>query len=122
MELKDVIALSIGGLILIGVIAYLIVNQKKKIIEWLKYAVAMAETELGSETGQLKLRLVYDWFVSQFPVLAAILPFKIFSKWVDIALETLNKWLGGTIKGTAKIVNYIDAGEAIPPAAHIDTK
>lgn len=115
MELKDIIALSIGGLILIGFIIYLIVNQKKKIIEWLKYAVTMAETELGSETGQLKLRLVYDWFVQQFPILAAILPFKVFSKWVDVALETLNKWLGGSDKGTAKIAEYIETGEAIEP-------
>lgn len=115
MELKDIIALSVGGVILLIVIAYLIVNQRKKIIEWLKYAVAMAETELGSETGQLKLRLVYDWFVQVFPIFSAILPFKIFSKWVDVALETFNKWLGGSDKGTAKIAEYVESGEVIEP-------
>ena len=102
MEVKDIIALSIGALILIGVIAYLVVNQRAKVIEWLKYAVAEAEKALGSGTGQLKLHQVYDWFCQQFPKLAAILPFKVFSAWVDIALETFDDWLSN-----AKFVEYV---------------
>ncbi|MDE7233594.1 MAG: hypothetical protein K2N29_00870 [Ruminiclostridium sp.] len=51
-----------------------------------------AEKYLGGGTGQLKLRQVYDWFTKQFPFLAAILPFRVFSAWVDVALETLDKW------------------------------
>jgi hypothetical protein len=93
MELKDIIALTIGGIILIGVIVYLVVNQKKKIIEWLKWAVVEAEKALGSGTGQLKLRQVYDWFCQQFSFIAAILPFKVFSAWVKVALKTLDDWL-----------------------------
>lgn len=60
-----------------------------KVKEWLKYAVAVAEKELGSGTGQLKLRQVYDMFIAQFPVFARIVPFAIFSKWVDLSLEWL---------------------------------
>lgn len=61
--------------------------------EWLKYAVCVAEQELGKETGQLKLRYVYDMFVEQFPVFATIVPFSIFSKWVDLALEWMREQL-----------------------------
>lgn len=93
MEVKDIIALSVGAVILIGVIIYLVCNQKSKIMEWLKWAVAEAEKLLGSGTGQLKLRQVYDWFCQQFSFISAIVPFKVFSAWVDVALQTLDKWL-----------------------------
>lgn len=61
--------------------------------EWLKWAVCYAEQELGSGTGQLKLRMVYDMFVDRFPALASFLPFSIFSKWVDLALEWMKEQL-----------------------------
>lgn len=61
--------------------------------EWLKWAVCYAEEQLGSGTGQLKLRMVYDMFVEKFPALASILPFSIFSKWVDLALEWMREQL-----------------------------
>ena len=93
MQTSDIIALSIGAAAGIGVIVYLIVNQKNKVIEWLKYAVAEAEKLLGSGTGQLKLRKVYDWFCEKIPVISAVLPFKVFSAWVDAALDVMNKWL-----------------------------
>lgn len=93
MQINDIIALSVGGVIGLIIIFYLIFNQKSKIIEWLKWAVSEAEKQLGSGTGQLKLRLVYDWFVEKFPVVAAVLPFRVFSAWVDTALETMRKWL-----------------------------
>jgi len=94
MEINDIIAIAIGAVIAVIAIAYLIINQKNKVIEWLKYAVSEAEKQLGGGTGQLKLRLVYDWFVDKFPVIAAILPFSVFSAWVDVALATMKKWLG----------------------------
>lgn len=69
----------------ICVVAYGLTSGKAK--EWLKYAVLVCEQELGSGTGQAKLRRCYDLFIEQFPVLASVLPFSIFSKWVDLALE-----------------------------------
>ena len=72
---------------------YLVCNQKTRVIEWLKIAVTEAEKLLGGGMGQLKLRKVYDWFVEKFPFLAAIIPFKVFSAWVDIALATMENWL-----------------------------
>ncbi len=105
MEIKDIIALTVGGVILILAVGYLVYNQKGKIIEWLKWAVVEAEKQLGGGTGQLKLRLVYDWFVQKFPVTATVFPFRVFSAWVDVAIETLRNWLetnrnvAGYIKG-----------------------
>lgn len=93
MDLKTIIALSVGAVILLIVTAYIVTNQKNKVIEWLKYAVAEAEKLLGSKTGQLKLRQVYDWFCAKFPVAAAVLPFRVFSAWVDTALDTMKEWL-----------------------------
>lgn len=103
MQLSDIIALIIGGIIGVAVIVYLVINQKHKIIEWLKFAVTEAEKQLGEKTGQLKLRQVYDWFVAKFPVLAAVVPFRVFSAWVDVALETMRKWL----EDNRNVANYV---------------
>lgn len=103
MEIKNVIALIIGAIVLIGIIIYLLINQREKVIEWLKGAVVRAEKLLGEKTGQLKLRQVYDWYVEKFPILAAVVPFTVFSDWVDIALETMNYWLSKN----KQVVNYV---------------
>ena len=106
MDLKAIIALSVGAVILLIVTAYIVTNQKNKVIEWLKWAVAEAEKLLGTGTGQLKLRQVYDWFVEKFPVIAAIVPFRVFSAWVDTALDTMREWLGNN----KNVAGYIGGG------------
>lgn len=111
MQTTDIIALSIGGVIGVIIIIYLIINQRHKVIEWLKYAVTEAEKLLGEKTGQLKLRQVYDWFVQKFPFVAAVVPFKIFSGWVDVALETMRKWL----EDNKQVLNYVENNEKIQP-------
>ena len=93
MQLHEAIALTVGVIILIIIAAYLIVSQRSKVIEYLIAAVTEAEKELGEKTGQLKLRRVYSWFIKQFPIIASIVPFPVFSGWVDIALDTMEEWL-----------------------------
>lgn len=61
-------------------------EQIKNIKSWLVLMCVKAEKELGSGTGQLKLRLVYDWFINKFPTIANIIAFDTFSTWVDDAL------------------------------------
>lgn len=68
-------------------------KQVAKVKEWLKYAVTLAEKELGGKTGQLKLRMVYDMFLSKFPAIANVISFELFSSWVDESLDWLNKQL-----------------------------
>ena len=68
-------------------------EQISNVKEWLLGAVTNAEKELGSGTGQLKLRQVYDLFIVRFPWLAKIIPFSTFSEWVDEALEVMRNML-----------------------------
>lgn len=75
----------------LGVMAYGLACGRAK--EWLKWAVCYAEEVLGSGTGQLKLRYVYDMFIEQFPTLSSIISFTVFSKWVDLALEWMREQL-----------------------------
>ena len=104
--------LLVGGVALIvvaGFAAYKFVGlptkeQVIKIKEWLKYAVTMAEKELGGKTGQLKLRMVYDMFVSKFPSVAKLISFDTFASWVDDALEWMNKQLESN-KAIETVVN-----------------
>lgn len=64
-------------------------EQLKKVREWLLLAVITAEQKFGSETGVIKLRFVYDLFVSKFPWIAKILSFDKFSELVDEALDKM---------------------------------
>ena len=68
-------------------------DQLKNVKEWLLYAVAKAERELGSGTGQLKLRYVYNMFVEKFPAIAIFITFEDFSKMADEALDKFNELL-----------------------------
>ena len=78
-------------------------EQISKVQEWLLWAVAEAEKALGGGTGQLKLRFVYDLFVSKFPVAAKFIPFALFSEMVDKALEKFNEMLSNNQKVRAYV-------------------
>ena len=78
-------------------------EQIKQIKEWLLYAVAEAEKELGGGTGKLKLRYVYDKFIAEFDSLALLIPFETFSNLVDEVLEEFRNLL----KTNTSISNYI---------------
>lgn len=68
-------------------------EQRRKVKEWLLLAVTQAEAELGSGTGQLKLRYVYDLFVQRFPMIAKKISFDTFAYWVDEALIQMREML-----------------------------
>ena len=89
-----IIYIAVGlSVAIVATFIYLAYKYPAKVIEWLKYAVTEAERELGSGTGQIKLRKVYDMFLSKYPKLSIIIPFSIFSHWVDLALESMRKML-----------------------------
>ena len=110
MNIQQIIALIIGAFALIGIIIYLLVNQREKVIEWLKGAVVRAEKLLGEKTGQLKLRQVYDWYVDKFPIIAAFLPFEVFADWVDVALDAMNTWVCNNKQIEMYVRGEIDEG------------
>lgn len=68
-------------------------EQIKKVKEWLLWAVIQAEKDLGGGTGTIKLRYVYDLFVTTFPDVAKMISFDTFSKWVDEVLVYMRRLL-----------------------------
>ena len=77
----------IGGVLAVAVIAGgIYVNGFKN---WLVWAVSEAEAIFGSNTGKLKLRYVYDMAVERFPTIAKFIPFALFGKLVDGALDVM---------------------------------
>ena len=93
--MKDATFLMGNWYLFIAALAMATAEQREKVKEWLLWAVTEAEKELGSGTGQLKLRQVYDLFLQRFPAVAKRISFATFSYWVDKALidmrEMLNK-------------------------------
>lgn len=93
-------------------------NQLAQVREWLLYAVAQAEKKLGSGTGQLKLRYVYDLFILRFGTLARMISFETFSTLVDEALyvfrdmlrdnEAVSKYVGASPEAAEKLELGID--------------
>ena len=79
-------------------------EQLIRVQEWLLYAVTKAEKELGSGTGQIKLRYVYDMFVDRFPALAKKITFDIFNTMVEQALTRMEEIL---ITNTA-VKDYVE--------------
>ena len=97
MNIEVIIIIILAAIILTGGIVWFVRLPKetkiKNLKEWLKWAVIEAEKKLGSGTGQLKLRMVYDMAVSKFPWLETFITFDQFSKWVDEALEWMDEQL-----------------------------
>lgn len=100
--------ITVSGILIYNFVKMPPNQQIEKIQEWLLYAVVAAERELGSGTGQIKLRMVYDMFVGKFPSVAKILTFDSFSALVDDALNRMEKMLSKN-KNLAEYVNNTDA-------------
>ena len=87
-------------LVVFGIFVKLKKLISNNLIEWLVDKVGEAESYFGSETGQLKLRSVYNTFVISRPVLAMFVSFDKFKDYVDLALEKFETMLSenGKIK------------------------
>ena len=109
MNVQIIVALVIVAIALIcGIIWFVKLPKDKKIAnikEWLKFAVIDAEKELGSGTGQLKLRMVYNMAVKQFPFIVQLIPFDTFSGWVDEALD----WMRDQLAENKVTQSYIES-------------
>ncbi|MBP3654721.1 MAG: hypothetical protein J6J04_04735 [Oscillospiraceae bacterium] len=78
--------------------------------DWLVWAVIEAEHMLGSKTGQMKLRYVYDLAIKHFPVVAKLLPFSVFSILVEKALEVMNTMIQDN-KSIADAIGVVLVGD-----------
>lgn len=81
--------------------------QLVKVRQWLLWAVTEAEKDLGSKTGTLKLRRVYDLFVVRFPWLVKTVSFDLFSELVDDALDRMREMLAVN----KAVKNYVEGAE-----------
>ena len=72
-------------------------KQMSKVKEWLVWACLQAEKELGDKTGQLKLRMVYDMFLTKFGWLAKMITFEKFSLMVNEALVRFKRMLESNV-------------------------
>lgn len=106
--------LIIAGIAVVSVVSIKVYNWLKKpnneqleqVRQWLIYAVAKAEKELGSGTGELKLRYVYNMFIAKFPAIALFISFETFAEMVNKALEELE----GLIAENSNIKDLIIKG------------
>lgn len=67
--------------------------QLQKVKAWLLYAVTQAEAELGGGTGKLKLRYVYDLFITRFKWISLVISFDTFADLVSEALDEMKEML-----------------------------
>ncbi len=93
---------TVGAFALLLLIGYL--RMKGNVKEWLLWAVTQAEQYLGSGTGALKLRYVYDLAVEAFPPIKYLVSFSVFSLWVDEALVQMRE----QIKNNPNIKNFVN--------------
>ena len=94
-------------------------EQLEKVRQWLLKAVTEAERELGGGTGQLKLRTVYDAFLTKFPWLAPLVSFNRFSELVDEALEEMRKMLAKNKAVQAYVSGEVDTNGTAEKEAQI---
>ncbi len=89
MGIYEITAVVILIIAIIIFIAKIMRDEKEAVVEWLVFAVTEAEKKLGSGTGRLKLKMVYDMFIRRFPAVSVFVSLDTFSRWVDIALDTM---------------------------------
>lgn len=83
------IVLILGGIYAI----FIAKTEPQKIKEWLIFACAQAELYLGSGTGVLKLRKVYEMFIAQYPIFSKFISFEKFQEWTEEALIKFKEYL-----------------------------
>lgn len=84
-----ILIIAIIAIILISVITL----RFKSFRNWLVYAVSEAEKYLGSGTGKLKIRYAYNLAIKQYPVIAKIIPWYLFSRLIDSALVVMREMI-----------------------------
>lgn len=77
----------VSVLVIGGFLIFEIKFRPEKVKQWLIYACASAEAALGNGTGKLKLRSVYDMFISRYPILSFFISFDKFQEWTEEALS-----------------------------------
>lgn len=80
-------------------------EQLNKVQQWLVFAVAKAEEVLGSGTGQMKLKYVYDMFITKFPAIAIFISYEKFVEMTEDALTEFKELIANN-KQIRKIYSW----------------
>lgn len=96
-------AIIILAVVLVVLLICIIALRFKSFKNWLVYAVSEAEKALGGGTGKLKIRYAYDLAIKQFPVLAKIIPWNLFSWLIDSALVIMREMISEN-KNIAEVI------------------
>lgn len=79
----------------------------KAVTDWLLRGVTEAEKELGSETGKLKLRAVYERAIELFgPEFAQLVSLEQFDRMIQAPLEEMRKMLGANVNAREYVKGY----------------
>lgn len=98
--------IGVIGIAIAAIYYFMNLSREKQIAmvkEWLILACIEAEKALGSKTGKIKLRYVYDLFLSKFKYLSLVISFEQFSLLVDQALDQMRDM----ISSNKNIQDYI---------------
>ena len=106
MSIEFIIGGGIAAVFLIALMMWLMGFKN-----WLVWAVSEAEAVLGSKTGQLKLHYVYDLAVARYPIAAKLIPFAVFSKLVDAALDVMRYMIKHNTSIAEAITKQIEGEE-----------
>lgn len=79
---------------------------------WLVWAVTEAEALFGGKTGQLKLRYAYELAIKRFPIVAKLIPFSLFGKMVDAALEIMKNMIENNASIAEAVQGVIADGDS----------
>lgn len=104
MILVIIIGIAAAGLFVVWFYKQERARQIELVKQWLLLIVVQAEKELGSNTGQIKLRFVYDKFLERFKFLSRIITFEQFSGLVDESLDTMRKM----VESNQSLIDYIN--------------
>lgn len=109
IEYWPLIIVTIASVCIIAYFIYKFIKlptkkQLQKVKEWLLFAVTEAEKEFGAGTGQIKLRYVYDKFLTTFPYLTSVVSFDLFSGLVDESLVKFKQIL----ETNNKVQHYVE--------------
>ena len=114
MDIEKIILAVVVIIVLVGGGIY--VNGFKN---WLVWAVSEAEKTFGSKTGKLKLRYAYNLAIKQFPAIAKLIPFSVFSVMVDKALKIMRDMIENNTKIADAINKEIVGSDGLPEEAEI---
>lgn len=119
MNISDYIAIALGAIAAIGIIAafvwtFIQVSPDKRfaIINQILYALAIeAERLYGSKTGQLKKKQVIAWFYERYKWLSFFITEADLNEWIDEVVSSMNEWLESNPVGAKNVIGETEPKE-----------